>query len=107
MMFRCLNVAIYTAAMEMLGGGGDVKSQCRSPDIMADAAYVILTRESGSYSGKFAIDEEVLKEHGLKDFSAYNYIDSMCLHSLPFRISRENTVPIITSHWFYGFKQVE
>jgi len=68
--------AIYTAAMEMLGGGGDVKSQCRSPDIMADAAYVILTRESGSYSGKFAIDEEILKEHGLKDFSAYNYIDN-------------------------------
>lgn len=33
-----------TAAMEMLGGGGEIAEQCRTPDIMADAAYVILTR---------------------------------------------------------------
>ena len=32
-----------TAAMEMLGGG-DVADQCRTTDIMSDAAYVILTR---------------------------------------------------------------
>jgi hypothetical protein len=30
--------------MEMLGGGGDIAKQCRYPDIMADAAYIILTR---------------------------------------------------------------
>lgn len=36
--------AIITAAMEMLGGGKEIASQCRLPEIMADAAYVILTR---------------------------------------------------------------
>ena len=30
--------------MEMLGGGKEVAAQCRTPEIMADAAYVILTR---------------------------------------------------------------
>jgi len=77
-LFEIVCSAIYTAAMEMLGGGGSVKEQCRSPDIMADAAYAILTRESRSFSGKFAIDEEILKEQGVKDFSAYNYVDSTC-----------------------------
>lgn len=39
-----LFLAIITAAMEMLGGGKEIMAQCRTPDIMADAAYVILTR---------------------------------------------------------------
>ena len=33
-----------TAAMEMMGGGPGIADQCRTTDIMADAAYVILTR---------------------------------------------------------------
>ena len=37
-------LAIMTAAMEMLGGGAGIADQCRTTDIMADAAYVILTR---------------------------------------------------------------
>ena len=41
--------------MEMLGGGGGVAAQCRKPDIMADAAYVILTRDSKSFTGNFVI----------------------------------------------------
>ena len=47
--------AIITAAMEMLGGGGGVSAQCRTPEIMADAAYVMLTRDSKSFTGNFAI----------------------------------------------------
>ena len=43
--------AIITAAMEMLGGGGEVAAQCRVPEIMADAAYVILTRDSRTFTG--------------------------------------------------------
>ena len=43
--------AIITAAMEMLGGGKDIAAQCRKPDIMADAAYVILTRDSRNFTG--------------------------------------------------------
>ena len=40
--------AIMTAAMEMLGGGEGVADQCRTTDIMADAAYVMLTRYNTS-----------------------------------------------------------
>merc|ERR1719158_1959477 len=63
--------AIMTAAMEMLGGGGGISSQCRTPQIMADAAYVILTRDSRNFTGNFCVDEAVLKEVGVKDFSTY------------------------------------
>ena len=63
--------AIMTAAMEMLGGGGGISSQCRTPQIMADAAYVILTKDSRSFSGNFCVDEAVLRDVGVKDFSQY------------------------------------
>jgi len=63
--------AIMTAAMEMLGGGGGISSQCRTPQIMADAAYVILTKDSRSFTGNFCVDENILKEVGVKDFSSY------------------------------------
>ncbi|XP_078573691.1 hydroxysteroid dehydrogenase-like protein 2 isoform X2 [Branchiostoma floridae x Branchiostoma japonicum] len=62
--------AISTAAMDMLAGV-DAQKQCRKPDIMADAAYVVLTRDSKSYTGNFAIDEDVLKEEGVQDMDQY------------------------------------
>jgi NAD(P)-dependent dehydrogenase (short-subunit alcohol dehydrogenase family) len=68
--------AIYTAAMEMIGGGENVKSRCRTPEIMADAAYVVLTSDSRAYTGHFAIDDDVLKEQGVTDFRSYNYVDN-------------------------------
>ncbi|XP_002120177.2 hydroxysteroid dehydrogenase-like protein 2 [Ciona intestinalis] len=61
--------AILTAAMEMLGGK-DVSSQCRKPEIMADAAYAILKQETLS-TGKFLIDDEVLAKEGVTDFDQY------------------------------------
>lgn len=62
--------AIYTAAMEMLGGGGGVAKQCRKPEIIADAAYSILSKPK-SFSGNFIIDEELLRQEGIKDFDTY------------------------------------
>ena len=59
--------AIITAAMEMLGGGGDIAKQCRKPEIMADAAYIMLTRDSKNFTGNFIIDEDILKEEGCMD----------------------------------------
>ena len=38
---------------------------------MADAAYVILTKDSKSFTGNFCIDEQVLRDVGVKDFSVY------------------------------------
>jgi len=63
--------AIMTAAMEMLGGGDGISAQCRTPQIMADAAYVILTSDSKNFTGNFCVDEAVLREVGVKDFSSY------------------------------------
>jgi NAD(P)-dependent dehydrogenase (short-subunit alcohol dehydrogenase family)/putative sterol carrier protein len=63
--------AIMTAAMEMLGGGEGIRNQCRNTDIMSDAAYVILTRDSRTFTGNFCVDEQILREEGVKDFSKY------------------------------------
>lgn len=61
--------AIQTAAMDMLGGA-DVGKQCRTADIMADAAYAILSRPK-DFTGHFLVDEDVLRGEGLRDFEQY------------------------------------
>uniref|UniRef100_A0A7M4FE97 Hydroxysteroid dehydrogenase-like protein 2 n=1 Tax=Crocodylus porosus TaxID=8502 RepID=A0A7M4FE97_CROPO len=61
--------AIHTAAMDMLGGPG-VEKQCRKTDIVADAAYCILTKPK-SFTGNFVIDETLLKKEGIKNFDVY------------------------------------
>ncbi|KFO81563.1 Hydroxysteroid dehydrogenase-like 2 [Cuculus canorus] len=61
--------AIHTAAMDMLGGSG-IEKQCRKTDILADAAYCILTKPK-SFTGNFIIDEDLLREEGVKDFDVY------------------------------------
>ncbi|HEV2854076.1 MAG TPA: NAD(P)-dependent oxidoreductase [Thermoanaerobaculia bacterium] len=61
---------IATAALAMLGGITPPE-KCRRPEIVADAAHVLLTRDSRSASGKFYIDEEVLREAGVTDFERY------------------------------------
>ncbi len=43
----------------------------RKPDIMADAAYAIFRRDSRSATGRFHIDEAVLREEGMTDFDGY------------------------------------
>lgn len=61
--------AIWTAAMNMLGGEESRKGS-RKPSIMADAAYAIACRDK-SVTGNFCIDEEILKEEGIQDFEQY------------------------------------
>lgn len=61
---------IDTVALRMLGGMVDPKN-CRKPDIMADAAHHILTRDSREYTGQILIDEDVLRSAGTTDFSSY------------------------------------
>jgi citronellol/citronellal dehydrogenase len=64
--------AIDTAAIRNLLGGPAVASMSRLPDIMADAAHAILTRPSRECTGNFFIDELVLREAGVTDFSIYS-----------------------------------
>lgn len=63
--------AIDTAAVRNLLGGAKLAEMSRSPEIMADAAYTIVTRPSRECSGNFFIDELVLREAGITDFSKY------------------------------------
>jgi len=61
---------IWTAAMAMLGGEAS-KAGCRKPEIMADAAYYILTSDAKTHTGNFYIDDEVLQAHGITDLHPY------------------------------------
>jgi len=63
--------AIDTAAIRNLLGGEAVASMSRLPTIMADAAHAILTRPARETTGNFFIDELVLREAGITDFSVY------------------------------------
>jgi len=59
--------------------GEDLIQQCRKPEIVADAAHVILTRGL-DVTGNFFIDEHVLREEGLRDCSSYS-----CVPGAPLR----------------------
>ncbi|CAH1401299.1 unnamed protein product, partial [Nezara viridula] len=67
--------AIQTAAIEMLMGE-ESKEASRKPEIMADAAYAIITKDSRSTTGQFFIDDEVLLNEGLtvKQIEEYSTI---------------------------------
>ena len=62
--------AIDTAAVRNVVGAGLV-SHSRTPAIMADAAYEILTKPSREFTGQFLIDDDVLEDAGVTDFSVY------------------------------------
>jgi citronellol/citronellal dehydrogenase len=62
---------IATAAVQNLLGGDATMQGARTPEIMADAAYAILTKPSREFTGNFCVDEEILKKEGVTDFSKY------------------------------------
>lgn len=62
---------IATAAVENLLGGPAALPGCRHPSVVADAAHAILTRPSREVTGQFFIDEDVLRDAGVTDFTRY------------------------------------
>lgn len=66
---------IDTAAIRNVVGA-ELASRSRTPEIMADAAHVILTKPSTSATGNFYIDDEVLREAGVTDFAKYRIGDT-------------------------------
>jgi citronellol/citronellal dehydrogenase len=62
--------AIATAALQMIPGV-DI-SKCRTPEILADAAYLILTDDPAETTGNFFIDDTLLAEHGITDLERYS-----------------------------------
>jgi NAD(P)-dependent dehydrogenase (short-subunit alcohol dehydrogenase family)/putative sterol carrier protein len=63
--------AIYTAAVEMLSGSTEAKKLSRNPEIMADAAYAVLSKSVENCTGQFLIDDEVLRQEGITDLNQY------------------------------------
>ncbi|KAB2852123.1 MAG: SDR family oxidoreductase, partial [Sphingopyxis terrae] len=63
--------AIATAAVGNLLGGEVALRHSRKPDIVAEAAHAILTREARSCTGNFFIDANVLAEEGERDLAKY------------------------------------
>ena len=62
---------IATAAVANLLGGEAMIRRSRTPAIIADAAHAILTTSSRELTGQTIIDEELLRERGMEDFSGY------------------------------------
>ena len=63
--------AIATAAVKNVLGGEELMNISRKPEIMADAAYEIFIKDSKEFTGNFCIDDLVLHESGVKDFTKY------------------------------------
>jgi len=62
--------AIDTAALQMIPGIDT--DFCRTPEILADAAYLILNRDGKDFSGNFFVDDEVLASAGITDLEKYS-----------------------------------
>src|SRR4051812_2582351 len=67
---------VATAAVQNLLGGDAAMAKSRKPEIVADAAHAVLTRDSRAYTGNLALVEDVLAEEGVTDLSAYSYSGS-------------------------------
>lgn len=62
---------IATAAVQNLLGGDALMRMSRTPEVVADAAFAIISKSSAECTGNFFIDEEVLRGEGVDDFEKY------------------------------------
>jgi citronellol/citronellal dehydrogenase len=58
--------------VEFALGGAPMLRRCRKPEMVADAAHVILSRSARECTGQFFIDDRVLYEAGVRDLDAYS-----------------------------------
>jgi citronellol/citronellal dehydrogenase len=63
---------VATDAIGNLPGGDEMLKASRKPEIVADAAYEVLTTEGQSLNGQTVIDEDLLRSRGVADFAAYS-----------------------------------
>jgi citronellol/citronellal dehydrogenase len=70
---------IATAAIQYEFAGGRFVNRARTVDIMAEAAYAVLTKPASSYTGRFLIDDEVLSAEGERDFDRFRVDPAMPL----------------------------
>jgi citronellol/citronellal dehydrogenase len=62
---------IATAAIQFALGGENAMRQCRTVEIMADAAHAIFEKPAREFSGNFLIDDTFLYGEGVRDFDQY------------------------------------
>jgi len=70
---------IATAAVKNLLGGDKMVQGSRTPDILADAAHMILTKPAREFTGNFCLDDTLLAENGVTDFDQYRVDPSVDL----------------------------
>jgi len=82
---NCLwpRTAIATAAIEYEVGSRDFFKHCRKPEIVADAAYEILSTPERRLTGQTLTDEQVLAERGYRDLDRYAYAPEHAGNLLP------------------------
>jgi citronellol/citronellal dehydrogenase len=77
--FRPLGIAVNalwprttidTEAIRLIAGQ-EARRKARSPRIMADAAHWIVTQPGRKVTGRFFLDDELLRSAGVTDFSRY------------------------------------
>jgi citronellol/citronellal dehydrogenase len=71
---------IDTAAVRNLLGGEALAKMSRTPDILADAAYYIVTKPSADCTGNCFIDEDVMAKEGITDLSHYSVVQGANLY---------------------------
>ena len=65
--------AIATAAIANVLAGESAFKQCRKPEILADAAYLMLNKPAAEFTGQFIIDDTFLYAEGVTDFDQYSF----------------------------------
>lgn len=71
---------IDTAAVRNLLGGEALAKMSRIPEVLADAAAIILSKPSAAYTGQLLIDEEVFQAEGIEDLSGYSVVPGATLY---------------------------
>jgi citronellol/citronellal dehydrogenase len=62
---------IATSAIAMIPGAAERSDMMRRPEILADAAHAVLTRDARTTTGRFFIDEDALAEAGVTELERY------------------------------------
>jgi citronellol/citronellal dehydrogenase len=70
---------IATDAINMIPGVD--AARCRRPQIVADAAHAVLTRDARVHTGNFCIDDDVLRDEGVRDFAHYAVAPGVALQT--------------------------
>lgn len=70
---------IATAAIQFALAGDEGMRRCRTPEIMADAAWAIFNKPSREFTGQFVIDDSFLYGEGVRDFEKYRVDPTMPL----------------------------